>query len=54
MFEEADFMAEFEDESGDDQIFQDEKRNYGRTASVLTNKDQQVYERDGDQSAMKN
>ena len=39
MFEEADFMAEFEDDSGDEIIFRDDKRNYNRTASVLTNKD---------------
>lgn len=42
MFEEADFMAEFEDDSGDEQLFHadtGDKKNFGRTASILTNKD---------------
>ena len=40
MFEEEDFMAEFEDESGDDQYYPHDKRNINRTASAITNKDQ--------------
>lgn len=40
MFEEEDFMAEFEDESGDEQLQPNEKRNTNRTASAVTNKDQ--------------
>ena len=39
MFEEADFMAEFLDDSGDEMIFKDDKKKFDRTASVLTNKD---------------
>ena len=51
MFEEEDFMAEFEDESGDDQYYPHDKRNINRTASAITNKDQQ--EKDGEYQAYK-
>ena len=51
MFEEEDFMAEFEDESGDDQYYPHDKRNIHRTASAITNKDQQ--DKDGEHAAAK-